>query len=195
MIAEIQSNALVRRVTFVAAHVAIMLAACWLWVIPLWDIFADRDARIAEQHALLRRLEGVAAREGAVQDLVRNAAAEINRGELLTGANDGMVGADLQTRLKAITEAGGARLQSVQSLPSTHNGAVKYVGARIELIGTLAAIQRAIHAVESGKPYLFVTAAALKSSSPIARPDLPAEPVVDAQLEVFGALRVEGAVR
>jgi general secretion pathway protein M len=195
MIAGIQSNALARRATFVAAHVAIMLVAYWLWVIPLWDVFADRDARIAEQRALLGRLEGVAARESAVQDLARNAAVEINRGELLTGANDGVVGADLQTRLKAITEAGGARLQSVQSLPATHNGAVKYVGARIELIGTLAAIQRAIHAVESAKPYLFVTAASLKSSSAIARPNVAEEPVVDTQLEVFGALRAEGAVR
>jgi general secretion pathway protein M len=195
MIREMQSNALAHRATFVAAHVAIMLAACWLWVIPLSDIFVDRDARIAEQHALLGRLEGIAARESAVQDLVRSAAVEIDRGEFLTGANDGVVGADLQTRLKAITEAGGAKLQSVQSLPATHDGALQYVGARIELIGTLAAIQRAIHAVESGKPYLFVTAAALKSSSPNARPNLPEEPVVDAQLEVFGALRADGAVR
>jgi general secretion pathway protein M len=69
------------------------------------------------------------------------------------------------------------------------------VGARIELIGTLAAIQRAIHAVESGKPYLFVTAAALKSSSPVARPDMPSEPAVDAQLDIFGALRPEGTAR
>jgi general secretion pathway protein M len=195
MIAGMRSNALVRRATFVAAHVAIMLAACWLWVIPLWDVFADRDARIAEQQALLGRLEGVAAREGAVQDLVRDAAADIDSGEFLTGANDGVVGADLQTRLKAITEAGGAKLQSVQSLPATHNGAIKYVGARIELIGTLAAIQRAIHAVESAKPYLFVTAATLKSSSAIGRPNVAEEPVVDAQIEVFGALRAEGVAR
>jgi Type II secretion system (T2SS), protein M subtype b len=69
------------------------------------------------------------------------------------------------------------------------------VGARIELIGTLAAIQRAIHVVESGKPYLFVTAAALKSSSPVARPDMPSEPAVDAQLDIFGALRPEGTAR
>jgi general secretion pathway protein M len=195
MIARLQSNPFTRRATFVAAHVAIMLAMCWLWVIPLWDVFADRDARIAEQHALLGRLEGVAAREGAVQDLVRNTAAGIDSGEFLTGANDGVVGADLQTRLKTITEAGGTKLQSVQSLPATQNGAIKYVGARIELIGTLAAIQRAIYAVESGKPYLFVTAAALKSSSQLARPDLAAEPMADAQLDVFGALRAQGTAR
>ncbi|MGA2125112.1 MAG: type II secretion system protein GspM [Xanthobacteraceae bacterium] len=195
MTAGIRANALARRTMFAAAHVAIMLVACWLWIIPLWEIFAERDAGIAERYALLGRLEGVAAREGAVKDMVRNSTVAIDHGEFLTGANDGVVGADLQTRLKAITEADGSRLQSVQSLPATHSGAVRYVGVRIELIGSLAAIQRAIHAVESGKPYLFVTAAVLKSSSPMVSPNQPAEPVINAQLDVFGAIRAEGAVR
>jgi general secretion pathway protein M len=195
MIAGVQSNTFVRRAAFVAAHVAIVVAVYWLWLIPLWDIFADRDTQIAKQYTLLGRLEGVAGHEAAVQDMVRKAAAELDRGEFLAGANDGAVGADLQTRLKAIAEAGGTRLQSVQSMPTTQNGAVKYVGARIELIGTLTAIQRTIHALESGKPYLFVAAAALKSSSPVARPDQPAEPAIDAQLDVFGALSPEGTAR
>lgn len=195
MIAMIQSSAFARRATFLTAHVAIVLAAYWLWFIPLWEIFADRDVQIAKQRALLGRLEGIAAHESAVQDQVHNVSAEFDRGEFLAAANDGAVDADLQTRLKSIAEAGGAKLQSVQSMPATHDGAVKYVGARIELIGTLAAIQRAIHALETAKPYLFVTAAALKSSSPVARPDQTTEPVVDAQLEVFGALRPEGTAR
>jgi general secretion pathway protein M len=191
MIAEIRSNTFVRRATFAAGHVAIALTAYWLWLTPLLDIFTDRDEQITKRSALLGRLEGVAAHETAVREMVRKAAAEFDRGEFLAGVNDGAVGAELQTRLKAIAEAGGTRLQSVQSMPVTQNRAVKYVGARIELIGTLAAIQRTIHALESGKPYLFVTAATLKSSSPVARPDQPLEPVIDAQLDVFGALSPE----
>ena len=85
-----------------------------------------------------------------MQDLLRRAATELDDGEFLAGANDGVVGADLQTRLKAITEAGDTKLQSVQSLPVTPNGLIKYVGARIELIGTLAAIQRAIGLASDG---------------------------------------------
>jgi general secretion pathway protein M len=195
MTSRIQSNAFVRRATFAAAHLAVGLAAYWLWLMPVWEIFADRDAQIAKQHTLLGRLEDVASHDGTVQELVRNAASEFDRGEFLVGPNDGVVGADLQTHLKAIAEAGGAKLQSVQSLPTTHDGGVKYVGARIELVGSLAAIQRAIHALETGKPYLFVTAATLKSSSSIARLESPAEPVIDAQLDVFGALRPERTVR
>jgi hypothetical protein len=56
-----------------------------------------------------------------MQGLVRDATAEMERGEFHTGTNDGAVGADLQTRLKAITEAGGARLQS---------GTIAAIGAR-----------------------------------------------------------------
>jgi hypothetical protein len=62
-------------------------------------------------------------------------------------------------------------------------------------MGTLAAIQRAIHAMESGKPYLFITTAVLKSSSPVSRSDQTAEPVVAVQLDAFGALRPEVKAR
>jgi uncharacterized membrane protein YphA (DoxX/SURF4 family) len=65
MIGAIRSNAIVRRTTFVAAHIAIMLVASWLWVFPFWDIFAERDAQIFKQLVLLGRLKGIAAHEGA----------------------------------------------------------------------------------------------------------------------------------
>jgi hypothetical protein len=120
-----------------------------------------------------------------VQELVRGSSTELDRGEFLAGANDGVVGADLQTRLKAITEAGGARLHLVQTLPSVRTGTIKYIGARIELVGTLATIHRAIYAVESEKPYLFITAATLKISS------TNGEPILSAQLDIIGALRSE----
>ena len=67
-----------------------------------------------------------------------------------------MVVADLQTRLKAIAEAAGARLRSVQSLPPKTKDEVRYVGARLDVYGTVEAIQRTVYAVEAGKPYLFV---------------------------------------
>jgi general secretion pathway protein M len=195
MIGAIRSNAIVRRTTFVAAHIAIMLVASWLWVFPFWDISRSAMPRSPSSSFCLDASRASRRARVPVQDLLRRAATELDDGEFPAGANDGVVGADLQTRLKAITEAGDTKLQSVQSLPVTPNGLIKYVGARIELIGTLAAIQRAIHALESGKPYLFVTAATLKSSSAVTRPEAPAEPVIDAQLDVFGALRPEELAR
>ena len=57
----------------------------------------------------------------------------------------------------------------------------------------MPAIQRAIHAVEAAKPHLFVTGAVLK---PVLSTGKPAEePIVEAQLDIFGATRIEASGR
>jgi hypothetical protein len=63
------------------------------------------------------------------------------------------------------------------------------VGSRVELQGSIPAVHRAIAAIEGIKPYLFVRAALLKPAPIAGRPDLPQEPLIDAELDVFGALR------
>jgi hypothetical protein len=50
---------------------------------------------------------------------------------------------------------------------------------------------RAVYAIESTKPYLFVTAASLKSS-PISRQGPAEEPVLQAQLDIYGATQIGG---
>ena len=79
-------------------------------------------------------------------------------------------------------------VQSAQSLPTKVIDHVKYVGAKIEINGSVQAVHKFIHAVESSKPYLFVTGAVLKSSSAFGRPG-PQEPIIDAQFEIFGAVQ------
>ncbi|MES5488367.1 type II secretion system protein GspM [Bradyrhizobium sp. INPA03-11B] len=193
MILEVPAGLHRRRAVFGLAHALGVLAVYWLWIIPVQDYFTERSGRIAAQQALLARLEGVAAEETAVQDLISRSSAELDRNEFLTGTNDGVIGADLQTRLKAIAEAGGARVKSVQSLQPTRNEAIKYVGARIDLSGTHAAIQRTVHAIETNKPYLFITSAVIKGP-PNGPPNATTEPFIDAQLEIVGAILAdEGA--
>lgn len=183
-----------RRAAFLAANLAAGLAIAGFIVMPAHDFFADRNAAIAEQRALLARFKAIADQEPAVQAIARQTGAEMGRGEFLAGPNEGVVNADLQARLKAMAEATGARLRSVQGLPPKVDDRVRYIGSRIVIYGTIQSIQRAIHAMESGKPYLLVTDAVLKSSQPIARapgPVVAEEPVVEAQLDIFGAVEVE----
>jgi hypothetical protein len=72
---------------------------------------------------------------------------------------------------------------------------VRYIGSRIEIYGSLPAIHRAIHAVEAAKPHLFIASAVLKAASPTGKPGAPEEPIIEAQLEVFGATRIEASSR
>jgi hypothetical protein len=94
-----------------------------------------------------------------------------------------------------MVEAAGGKLRSIRTLQAQTDEQTKYIGSRIELFGPLQAIHRAIHAIESAKPYLFVRGAVIKPSPPMGQIGIPQEPVIEAQLDVFGARRVEAGER
>jgi general secretion pathway protein M len=185
-----------RRSAFVAGNVAAALVLAVLLVMPVQAFFADRDARMASRRMLLARFDAIAAQQTWVEAAVHEANAQVDHGEFLAGTNEGVIVADLQTRLKAVADAAGARLRSVQSLPPKTHEEVRYVGARLDVYGPLAAIQRTLHAVETGKPYLFVDAAVIRAAPPVNMQGLPnataQEPVIDAQFDVFGAVQLKG---
>jgi general secretion pathway protein M len=118
-------------------------------------------------------------------------AATLGEGEFLTGKTDGAIGADLQGRLKGMVEAAGAKLRSVRNLQPRTDAQMRYIGSRIELFGPIAAIHRAIHAIESAKPYLFVTGGTIRLAQSIGQVGVPQAPLIEAQLHVYGAVRVE----
>jgi general secretion pathway protein M len=177
-----------RRAMFVALNLAAGFGMFALFIMPVDDLLSARDARIAEQRLLLARLTAIARREPAVQAAARETAEQLKRGELLIGPNEGVINADLQTRIKTITEQAGARLRSVQGLPAITSEQMRYVGARLDMHGSLQAIQRALHAIETGRPYLFVTSAAIRPSLNAQNPR--EEPVIEARLDVVGAMQV-----
>ena len=185
-----------RRLGFVAGNFAVALMIADFVVMPVQGFFAERDAQILNQRTLLARFAAIAAQQPRVQAAAQEADAQVEQGEFLVGTNEGVIVADLQTRLKTMAEAAGARLRSVQSLPPKTREEVRYVGARLDVYGPLAAIQRTLYAVESAQPYLFVDAAAVRAApsvNPAALPNAAAqEPVIDAQLDVFGAVHLKG---
>ena len=182
-----------RRLAFIAANVAAALAVAGFLVVPVQAFFAERDAQIASQRTLLARFAAVAGQQTRVDAAASEADAALESGAFLIGTNEGVIIADLQTRLKAMAEAGGVRLRLVQSLPAKTRDEVRYVGARLDINGPLAAIQRTLHAVEAGTPYLFVDAAVVRAASPTNAQGVPnaapQEPVIDAQLDIFGAVQ------
>jgi hypothetical protein len=182
-------NRWVRKATFLAVNACAALAAFALLVMPVRDFFGDREATITRQRDLLARLSAIASQEPRVQSASRQAAEDAKRGELLAGPNEGVISADLQTRLKTMAEQAGARLRSVQSLPAISQDQVRYVGSRLEMFGPLRSVQRALHAIETGRPYLFVTGAAIKQSAGGQNPR--EEPVIEARLDIFGAVQAE----
>jgi general secretion pathway protein M len=180
-----------RRALFVLGHVAICVAIVAFVILPVYALLADRENRIEEQRKVLMRLDAIAGQAAHVQSIVSDTKTQMQGGEFLVGPNENVVSADLQTRLKAMAEAGGAKLRAVQALPVKTVDQIRYSGSRIEIFGSLQAIVKAVHTIESSKPYLFITGAALKSPPP-PRQGASEQPVVQAQLDIFGAMQVGG---
>jgi hypothetical protein len=181
-----------RRALFLLGNLAMCVVIVVGIAMPIHAFFVDRDNRIADQLKVLARLSAVAAQAANVQSIVSDTSAEMRGGEFLTGPNENVISADLQTRLKAVTEGAGARSRAAQALPLKTVDQIKYSGSRIEIFGSLPAIHRAVHAIESAKPYLFITSAAIKVSPSVGNPGIPGEPVMQVQLDIFGAMQVNG---
>jgi hypothetical protein len=180
----------VRRLAFLALNAGAVVLVCSGVAMPVADFFSAREAHLAEQRNLLARLHAIAANEPHVREAAKQTEAQFKRGELLSGANEGAINADLQTRLKAMAERAGARLRSVQGLPPKESERIKYAGSRLEIQGSLAAIHRTVHAIENGAPYLFIAAATLKPAA-AANPNGIEEPPMEARIDVFAAIKSE----
>ena len=182
-------NPWLRPLLFIGGNLVVGLVVTFTCILPVKEFFADRDQEIIEQRRMLARFRAVAAQETVVRAAAKDAATD--QGEFLLGKNEGVVGADLQTRLKGMVETSGAKLRSVRTLQAETQGQTKYIGSRIELYGPLATIHRTIYAIETAKPYLFVRSAAIKLAPPIGQVGIPQEPLLEAQLDIFGAVRIE----
>ena len=181
-----------RRALFVLGNLAICAVIVGAMVMPTYVFFADRDNRISDKRKVLARLSAIAVQAASVQSIASDTSAQMRGGEFLIGPNENVISADLQTRLKAITEASGARSRAVQALAVKTNDQVRYGGSRIEIFGPLQSIRRAIYAIESAKPYLFITGATIRALPPASRLGVAEEPIIQAQLGIFGAIQVSG---
>lgn len=180
------------KLLFVLSNLAAITAATFFVVLPVDAFFADRDERIADQSKILARLRGVVAQESNIQAIASDTKSQLQSGEFLSGQNENVISADLQTRIKALTSGAGTQPRAVQALPVKAADQVRYAGARIEIVGSIQSIQRAVFAIESAKPYLFIAAATIKNVPVVSRPGVSAEPAISAQLDVYSAIQIAG---
>lgn len=180
------------RTLFVAGNLAACAVVICALVLPVTAFFADRDDRILEKMKVLARLKAIAAQETNVQSILSDADTQMRDGEFLNGPNENVISAELQARLKAVAESSGARSRAVQALPPRTIDQIRYSGSRIEIFGSIQSIHRAVYAIESAKPYLFTAGAVIKVQTPVTRQGVAEEPVIQAQLDVFGAIQING---
>jgi len=179
-----------RRLVFVLINAVACSLIFGLIILPTNAFFAERDGVIANQRKTLARLNAISAQLENVQSIASEMNTQIGGGEFLSGPNDNVISADLQTRLKSIVETGGGRLRAVQALPVRTADLIKYSGARIEVVGNLQSMQRAIYAIEAAKPYLFILGATIRLLPSVTKQGASEDPSIQAQLDVFGAIQL-----
>jgi hypothetical protein len=190
MIARLNS-VLLHRVAFMLANVTAVIGFLILIVWPIQDFFADRDARISEQRALLARFNAIAAQRSTVEGLAAQSMTSQPRSEFLQGDNDGVATANFQTMLKGMVEPTGARLRSMRTLPTASADKLKFIGAQLDMTGTMQAVFQTIRTIEAAKPFLFIINAELKPTQQSAATPAgsSAEPTIDTQIDVIGAMQ------
>jgi general secretion pathway protein M len=179
-----------RRAVFLFVNVLACGLIAGLVIMPTSAFFAERDRYIANQRKTLARLDAISSQFENVQSIASETDTQIRGGEFLSGPNENVVGADLQTKLKSVVESGGAKSRAAQALPARTSDLLKYIGTRIEVAGNLQSLHRAIYAIENSKPYLFILGGTIKPSPSVVKQGVTEEPLLQAQLEVFGAVQV-----
>jgi hypothetical protein len=155
-------------------------------VAPLRAFLGERAEAIVDRRATLARYEAVAMQEKAVRLYAQQVAESNAQGELLSGASEGVVNANLQALLKAAADRAGATVNSIRMLPAkTVNGA-SLVGARLDVSGSIEALHALLRSLESETPLLLVLTASLRRQMPVWGAQAASDGILAAQFDVFG---------
>jgi hypothetical protein len=140
---------------------------------------AIEDARaIATRYA-----RTAAARSQYEEQAVALRAEKPNPEWFLMGATDALAAAAMQDRISSLTQAAGAEIRSIQTVPAVDEEGMRRIGATVELAAKTAALLRVAYAIESGTPYLFInTAEAIADPSQGSIED----PMLIVRLEISG---------
>ncbi len=182
-----------QRAMFVGVNLLALGLIYLIFIEPARRMVADGAEAIAQRHQTLARYEAVVAHEAQIQDYARQVAETNGRGELFDGDSEGVIGANLQARLKSISEGAQVTVRSIQMLPEKSFQGVTLVGARLDVSGVYENIHALARALEGKPPLLIITAATLRSQAMMmwgAPQEIEAE--IEAQFDVFGGAPQKG---
>jgi general secretion pathway protein M len=156
---------------------------------PVYAAYADDVAAIAQlEHALARyrsASQDLPALERQLLDIERQPTAQAG---YLAGSDVDIAAATLQDHLKRLIRRAGGEIKSSLVLPNRMESARHRIGARTQIVASLAPLQRILHDIETMTPLLFVDALEVRV---ISRPRQPAdeEPLLDIRFDVSGFVR------
>jgi hypothetical protein len=175
-----------RHAVFVGINLGALLLIYGAAIKPVVGLFAGQADHLIQARAAFEHARDIASHRAAAQEAAERASTGPYTAAFLPGVSDGAINAGLQSRLKAIADQAGARVQSVRAVEPRMEDGIRHIGAHLELAGPIAAIRASLETIEESEPYLFVDTLSLRM--PAAPPGFtPAqEPALEAQIDIYG---------
>ncbi len=156
-------------------------------VVPFYLLNRHYDTALADLSDKLDRFRRVAgSRAEATQQLETIRALEPRKGFLRSGAA-ALSAAEATEALRAIIEANGGKLITIQAPVAREEGRYRQFTVNVQLSGTIFALRKILHAIETNQPALFVDNLQVRSQVPANfKPNPGAEPDVYIAMDVSG---------
>lgn len=149
----------------------------------------DADDTLQTRRETLARLQAAVDQGRRILDAPGSDSVSAFSADFLSGAQDSVVVAELQNRLRATAINNRVELNSANTLPARAVGTLSYLGLRIIMRGQVADIQQVLHSIETSAPLLFVERVTMRVDNwPIksADPAVDGAPALIVELDVFG---------
>jgi general secretion pathway protein M len=168
-----------------------VLAVAYLGIVqPIVETRADQREQLDGLETALSRYRRVSqqrpAREAELASLKQRAAAEDG---LLRGANETLMAAAVQNRIKELVASAQGEVKSMQILPAQSDGHLRRITVRGQMAMTVEATQRLFHELEGGEPLLFLDNVNIRSMQESRRRrerDRAGDDMLDLRVDVYG---------
>ena len=152
---------------------------------PVYKLHEHYDSALETLQFRFDKLRAVAAQRSEIQKVLTAVKSENPARFFLKNSASNLAGSELQDLVRAAVEKGGARLTSVQVAAPKDDGRYRQIVLNVQIIANIMTLQKTLHALEGGQPYVFVDNLRINSTQfRGARPNPGLEPEVTVQLDV-----------
>jgi general secretion pathway protein M len=178
------------RALALAILVGLVGAAYYGIAAPLLDEVSSTEESIAQLRDALGRYERAGRSLDQRQaELTALKARQSTADGFLQGANETLVAAEIQNRIKTLAEQSKGELKSTQILPPQEEGKFRRITVRSQMTLKLAAAQRVFYGLEASMPMLFLDNVNLRARSDRRTDEAGDDPVLDIRFDVYGYTR------
>ncbi len=158
---------------------------------PWWSRMSEYDDRIATLLSQLERYRAVAARGPDLESQLIGARQQLQRSDYYINATTtALAAAELQRKAKQVVEQAGGTLVSTQNLAAAQENPDR-LAVRVRMNGGADILAEVLHALEEGRPLLFVENLSIRSNKRVRgrRSNRVTQYTLDSTFDLVGFLR------